>query len=110
MITQKSIALVLVFYESEEHLDSLFFSLKNLSFRNFMIYAIENSKAQRSVEKLCVEFPGAVVLPHKGNIGFAKANNLLARRAIEDGCEYLFILNPDMELTDNTHSVSPGIQ
>ena len=105
MLSQTSVAVLLVFYESEEHLDSLFFSLKNQLFRNFKIYAIENSKTQTSIAKLCVEYPDAVVLPHQGNIGFAKANNLLAQKAIEDGCEYLFILNPDMELTDNTIEV-----
>jgi GT2 family glycosyltransferase len=102
MSGKKIIGVLLVFYESEEHLDSLFLSLKNQAFKNFKIYAIENSTTQFSAAKLSDSFLDAVILPHQGNIGFAKANNLLAERAIEDGCEYLLILNPDMELTDNT--------
>lgn len=102
MSGKKIIGVLLVFYESEEHLDSLFLSLKNQAFKNFKIYAIENSTTQFSAAKLIDSFLDAVILPHQGNIGFAKANNLLAERAIEDGCEYLLILNPDMELTDNT--------
>ena len=105
MLTQKSVAILLVFYESENHLDSLFFSLKNQSFKNLRIYAIENSAVQKCTAELISAFPSASILPYSGNIGFAKANNLLAKKAIKDGCEYVFILNPDMELTDNTVDV-----
>lgn len=102
MASQNSVAILLVFYESENHIDSLFSSLKNQSFTNYKIYAIENSVTQFSIAKLSESFSDIFVLPYQGNIGFAKANNLLAQKALEDGCNYLFILNPDMELTYNT--------
>lgn len=104
MVTQNSVALLLVFYESEQYLNNLFFSLKCQSFKNYKIYAIENSTAQSSIAKLSDSFHDAVVFPYQGNIGFAGANNLLAKKAVVDGCQYLFILNPDMELTENTIS------
>lgn len=105
MKTSKKVAILLVFYNSESHLKSLFESIEKQSFKDFRIYAIENSNQQTSVQELLKVFPDSVVLPTGGNIGFAKANNLLAEKALADGYENLFILNPDMELTDNTIEV-----
>jgi GT2 family glycosyltransferase len=41
--------------------------------------------------------PGCMLVDAPENLGFAAGNNLLAKKAVEDGCEYLWILNPDME-------------
>ncbi|MBV7258272.1 glycosyltransferase family 2 protein [Erythrobacter crassostreae] len=40
-------------------------------------------------------FPNVIILPSRGNIGFAAANNLLAKQAKGD---FLLLLNPDVEL------------
>lgn len=109
MKTSKKVAILLVFYNSENHLKSLFNSIEKQLFKDFRIYAIENSIQQTSVQELLKVFPDSVVLPPGGNIGFAKANNLLADKALSDGCENLFILNPDMELTENTIEVLVNI-
>ncbi len=102
MNNKKRVAILLVFYKSENHLKSLFGSIEKQSFKDFRIYAIENSTPQTSIPELQKVFPDSVIFPFEGNLGFARANNLLAEKAMNDGCEYLFILNPDMELTDNT--------
>ncbi len=102
MLADISVAVLLVFYKSEKHIDSLFSSLRAQSFKSFRIYAIENTPSLTAVTKLSESFPKSVVLPSQGNIGFARGNNLLAKKAIEEGCKYLFILNPDMELTENS--------
>ena len=34
------------------------------------------------------------------NNGFAKGNNIGIQKAMEDGCDLIFILNPDMQLEE----------
>ncbi len=103
------VAICLVFHNDLLHLERLCRSIKNQSFKNIKIYAIENSESQQSIYRLLETFPDAYAFPYSGNLGFAKGNNILAEKAIEDGCKYLFILNPDMELTENTLSVGVNL-
>jgi len=79
-------------------------SLKSQNFKNFRIYSIDNSGTDTELKKIKKELPNSIILPSMGNIGFAQGNNLLANLAIKDGWQYLVILNPDMELTENTIS------
>jgi len=42
------------------------------------------------------EFPEVIIVPSRGNVGFAAGNNMLAKEASTD---HLLLLNPDMVLT-----------
>lgn len=94
------VAVCLVFYKDKNHLARLIPSLLKQTFVDFNIYAIENSESQSSISQLLSSFPNAVTLPYCGNLGYAKANNLLAEKAIKEGCDYLMILNTDTFLSN----------
>ena len=95
------VAILLVLYNDENHLKKLISSLLNQSFKDFKIYAIENSIHQKSISTLRNAIPNAFTLPYLGNIGYAKANNILAEKALADGNNYLLVLNTDTLLSMN---------
>ncbi len=62
----------------------------------YEILLVDNGK-DGTADKVATEFPMVRIIPGQGNIGFARANNLLAEHARG---EYLLLLNPDTELFD----------
>lgn len=103
-VDSNSVAILLVLYKSEKNLSLLLTSLKNQTCKQFNIYAISNDGNNESFSLIQNYFPNSIILSNSENIGFAKANNLLAKKAIEEESKYLFVLNPDMELSENTLS------
>lgn len=77
-------------------------SLKNQTFKNFKIVAVDNSEAadndnakyiKNNFPEIDLKWPGE-------NLGFAKAFNLMITAAVRAGAEYFLALNPDMVLED----------
>lgn len=57
-------------------------------------YMVDNSSSEPSRKYLSENFPESIIIPREdGN--YASANNVGARKAIEDGCEYIVIANID---------------
>ncbi|MXW82498.1 MAG: glycosyltransferase [Rhodothermaceae bacterium] len=66
------------------------------------IIVIDNNSVDGSVGMLREEFPEVVIIANRSNVGFSAANNQAIREA---GGEYLFILNPDTIVEEDTISV-----
>jgi len=45
--------------------------------------------------------PNATIIQLNVNVDFSMGNNILSKKAVDDGAEYLFILNHDMILDTN---------
>ncbi len=66
----------------------------------FKVYIVDNASSPKSVNFLQQVYPQAKVLTREdGN--YSAANNLGAREAINDGCEYLVIANMDTKFDRN---------
>jgi GT2 family glycosyltransferase len=60
------------------------------------IYVVDNGSTDGSVEKLFREFGDRMVLlANRRNLLFAGGNNVGIRRALEDGCTHILLLNND---------------
>lgn len=108
-----------------KYLPDFFQSLKNQSFKDFKISVIDNSETEENENKKSIQENYAEVdFNWVGrNLGFAKAYNILMKRAMEINAEYFLAINPDTileagaiermigELEDNSllGSVSPKI-
>lgn len=66
---------------------------------NFEIIIVDNKSPDRSIESINDKFPEVKLISHFANIGFGGANNLGAEMA--QG-EFLFFLNPDTLLLNNS--------
>jgi len=94
----KKIAILLVIFNEEHHIPELAKSLHDQTYKNFDVYAIDNNSKDNSVKILKKYFPEIKLTLSQENSGFAKGNNIIAEKAVNDGAAYLFILNTDMEL------------
>lgn len=59
------------------------------------IIVIDNASGDGSVEYIREHFPDVILLPQSENLGFAKANNIGIRYAIDHDADYVFLLNQD---------------
>lgn len=92
------VAVLLVIYNEERYLKPLLHSLKKQSYPQIKIYAIDNYSKDNSVSIIKSIIPEVYLIKSKENLGFAKANNIIASKAFKDNPDYLFILNTDIVL------------
>lgn len=102
------LAIVTVLYNSENVLEDFFHSIDIQTFRNFVLYIIDNSPSQNS-EKLIQAYSEKYqltqqlkYLPSAGNIGVAAGNNVGIKAALKDGCDYVLLSNNDILIKDAT--------
>ncbi|MCS7069643.1 MAG: glycosyltransferase family 2 protein [Meiothermus sp.] len=70
-------------------------ALKRLDYPRFRLLVLDNASPNDSVERLREAFPGLELLPLPQNLGFAGGNNQGLRRALAEGADYVWLLNPD---------------
>ncbi len=68
--------------------------LENAGDVTMRVVVFDNASADGSAEAVAARFPGVEVIAHPENIGFGRANNLVAETATT---EWLLLLNPDTE-------------
>jgi GT2 family glycosyltransferase len=65
---------------------------------------VDNGSTDVTCDFISEAFPEMHLIRSKTNLGFGKANNLGAKLAMEEGAEYIFLLNQDAYLDENTIS------
>lgn len=88
-------SILIVGYNSRRYLEKCLSSIPGASKRNRWEVIFVNNGTDNSVPYLAEAFPDVEIVPSRGNVGFAAANNLLARRARG---KWLLLLNPDTQL------------
>jgi GT2 family glycosyltransferase len=61
------------------------------------VIVLDNMSQDGSAEAIAAEFPGCLLMAEQSNHGFAKGNNIAAKRARG---EYILLLNPDTVVID----------
>lgn len=72
---------------------------KAAQFVDTEIIVVDNNSADKSVEMVKYKFPEVILVDHKINAGFSKANNIGIR--LSKG-EYVLLLNPDTVVEEQT--------
>ena len=90
------IGIVTVTYNSAEVLPDFFASIAAQTYRNSTLYVVDNASKDRTLE-MCQERSGLplVLIANETNLGVAEGNNQGIRAALEDGCEFVLLLNND---------------
>ena len=101
----KKLAILMVVHNEKQNFEMLFNSLINQTYRDFKIFFIDNNSTDGSVsfakelnKKYSFEIEYIELLEETGYTG---GNNIGAQKALEQGYEYLFIINNDIELEKN---------
>lgn len=103
-MTEK-IGLVTVLFNSTDVLPGFFESLNRQDFRNYCLYIIDNSLddlSYKSSATLIEQYgmKNVTLIKNAGNFGVAKGNNQGIELALENACEYVLLLNNDIEFGD----------
>ncbi len=95
---QKKIGIVTVTYNSASFLDDFFDSMDRQSFENWRCYVVENNSVDRTREvfsrRALGDYRYSIIL-NSENVGIAAGNNQGIQRAIDDGCDWILLLNND---------------
>jgi GT2 family glycosyltransferase len=100
------IGLVTVLYKSENVLPGFIRSISNQTHKDYHVYFIDNSPASNEVhliENLTREFPlqKYTYIQNESNLGVAAGNNQGIKKSLEDGCDYILLLNNDIEFSQD---------
>lgn len=104
------IFVIILNFNGKEFILSCLDSVKNLKTDDSLlkIVVVDNASADGSaelVEKRYKDLPagkaGIKILRNKDNLGFAEGNNVGIRYALENGADYILVLNPDTIVDKN---------
>ena len=70
-------------------------SLKYITYPNYEILLVDNGSTDGSVECFRERYPGMEIIENGENLGFAEGNNVGIRRAMDEGADYVLLLNND---------------
>ena len=92
------LSIIIVNWNVRDLLDACLGSIyaSDLDSEDLEIIVVDSASQDDSVAMLRAKYPAVILLPQSENIGFTRGNNLGLARAQGD---YLFLLNPDTELS-----------
>jgi GT2 family glycosyltransferase len=90
------VGICIVFYKDTQHLKRLAKAIKALDYQDLNVFFTDNHVSKIHVSGFEELYPQAVYIESKINTGFAGGNNILAKHAVNEGCDFVWILNPDM--------------
>ena len=91
------IGIVTVLFNSSTVLDGFFASLAAQNMKDFHVWAIDNASTDDSVALCRAQTEQFTVIANSTNIGVAAANNQGIHAALDAGCDYVLLLNNDVE-------------
>jgi len=100
---QKSplIYIIIINYNGFKWLDKCLRSLFETKYDNFEVILVDNDSHDESAAFVRENFPRVRVIVNADNLGFCEGNNVGIREAIENGAEYVVLLNNDTIVTEN---------
>jgi GT2 family glycosyltransferase len=96
-----TVEVLIVSYNTRELLADCLASLERhrpRSHIDVLVAVCDNGSTDGSADMVASRFPGTRLIRQRGNLGFARANNVLAASSTAD---YLLLLNPDTVLTED---------
>ncbi len=99
----KKTGLVTVLYKSDNVLEGFFKSLSIQDYGNYILYIIDNSPSPQTtsllnqLEKQYILSGKLVYVSNEKNVGVAEGNNQGIILALKDNCDYVLLLNNDIE-------------
>ena len=87
------VGIIVLSWNSKKFIDNCLGGLQK--FEKSKIYVVDNNSMDGSADYIALTYPEVVLIQSVANLGFAAGNNVGIERAINDGCEAVFLLNND---------------
>ena len=95
---------VVINWNGREVLEPCLRTLLASSYPNLSVLVVDNASTDGSAQFVRDEFPSVSVSEQSSNLGFAAGVNVGLRSALEEGADYVLLLNNDIELDGNAVS------
>lgn len=76
--------------------------LRSLDLSKFDVMVVDNASTDDTKEIIITKFPNVILYESVKNLGFGQANNIGFRYALENGYDYVLLLNQDAWLENDT--------
>lgn len=76
-------------------------SVKSSDYKNISIIVVDNN-SQDGLEENLKQFKDIEFIQTGKNLGYSGGNNIGIKRALKNGTDYIFVLNPDTTITKDT--------
>lgn len=92
---------IIVTYKGQRWYDQCFGSLRQSTIP-LQAIVVDNASNDGTVEFIKENYPEIHLIESKENLGFGRANNIGMRYALDQGCDYVFLLNQDAWVEPDT--------
>lgn len=92
---------IIVTYKGKRWYDRCFTSLSKSTIPVQTI-VVDNASNDGTVEYIKENYPKIHLIESQQNLGFGRANNMAMRYALDNGCDYVFLLNQDAWVEPDT--------
>jgi GT2 family glycosyltransferase len=96
------IGIIIVTYNSQKEIKRILESIIIQKYENLVVYIVDNNSSDDTLN-IIQKYKSRIsfcVISSRTNNGYAKGNNTGIQKAMAEGCELVFILNPDMQLEE----------
>ncbi len=93
-ISPKVFVIVLNF-NGIKYLKSCLPSLMSQTYSNYQVIVCDNASTDGSANYVKLNFPSAILIQNRENLGFSKGNNKALKLALDQGADYLQLFNND---------------
>lgn len=91
----KKVHIILLNWNGKEDSLECIESLKKIDYNNYKIIVVDNNSEDDSVLEIRKQYPEIKIIENKENLGFAGGNNVGIKYAMENGADYVLLLNND---------------
>ena len=89
------VAVIILNWNGKEDTLECLASVKKLDYSNYEIVLVDNGSVDDSVDAISKQYPDMTLLQTGENLGYAGGNNVGIRWALEQGADYILLLNND---------------
>ena len=98
MVNKPLVFIIVLNYNGRRYLEECLSSIKLQTYPNYKIIVFDNASKDSSVTYVKSAFPSVILLQSEKNLGFAEGNNVAIRFALNQGANYVFLLNNDTSM------------
>lgn len=100
----KKILVIIVTYNAMQWIEKCIKSVLS-SYVSADIFIVDNGSKDGTVEYIYTNYPKILLKKSELNLGFGKANNIALQYALDQGYEYVYLLNQDAWVMPNTFEI-----
>ena len=105
---RNKIYVIVVTYNARPWIDECLGNIINSTLSTNII-VVDNLSIDNTVDYIREKFPQVIIFPQQENLGFGLANNLGMKYALDQGAEYIYLLNQDAWFEKDTLETLIGV-